>query len=351
MEKSAVNLSTLWNATKSVFHNGAWKTLANSMEHSIANGKDTAVRRGLKSTADLLGGHTQGYGVGGLASKGLAAYGMANMIPGLDLPGGDLAMGISAPVLGAAFAAPNIISSIRANSASGRKAIADDAQIGSQAAVNHFMTGLDADPSMAQEQGGYRRFMEGNGIDFSGADAYRHNRYTKPMSSWEKMQSLVGDSQKAIDNGTRLDIQNQFNKSAGVGSLVMSAGSKIGSGVGKAFKYGIPALATYGVYDAATREKPHDEQAAQQEGYNATQASIEKKMDGLGSWERFALKLDPTIAASKLDEAIPGSIKRWENSTGRQFQPGLISSTMNAWKTGGTPSFYEYDAGGNRHYI
>jgi hypothetical protein len=341
----------LWNTAKSVFRNGTWKTVSNSMENAIASGKDTALRRGVKSTADLLGGHTTGYGVGGLASKGLAAYGMANMIPGLDLPGGDLAMNVSMPILGAAFSAPHVISSMRANSAAGRKAIADDVNIGSQTAINHFMTGLDADPSMVQEQGGYRRFMEGNGIDFSGADSYRQNKYTNPLSKWERLQSFMGDSQKAIDNGSRRMVQDQFNKSAGIGSIASAVGSKLVGAGSKAFKYGVPAMATYGVYDAVTRDKPHDEQAAQQEGYNATQAAIEKKMDGMGNWERFALKMDPTLAASKLEETSPGSIERWENSTGKQFQPGLISSTVNAWKTGGTPSFYEYDAGGNRHYI
>jgi hypothetical protein len=61
-------------------------------------------------------------------------------------------------------------------------------------------------------------------------------------------------------------------------------------------------------------------------------------------------KMDPTLIAGQVDKALPGSIANWESQTGNKYQPGLISSTINAWKSGGKPSYYEYDAAGQRHY-
>jgi hypothetical protein len=342
LEKSALNAKTLWNGAKAVFHNGVWTQVGKVADKRIASGKGRALARGTKTTADFLSGQT-----GGLASKALMGYGFTSMIPGLDLPGNEFAMNVTTPILGAAFAAPSVISAMRAKSDSGKAAIKDDVTAGSQAAVGDFMSGLNANPGMVQNKGMYRKFMEDNGIRFDQADAYAKNSYKDPMGMFKSVQNLLSDSQKNIGHETRRQIQEQFNKQATLGSVA----GRIMGGVGKVFKYGTPPLAAYGVYDAVTRDKAHDEQSTQQEGYAATQAAIQKKMDGLSGMERFALKLDPTLAAQKLDAMLPGSIKRWEAQTGNKFQPGLIASTMNAWKSGGTPSFYETDAGGARHYI
>ncbi len=343
MEKSALNANTLWNGAKAVFHNGTWNTVSRAAEKGLNRGGFVGgLARGAKPVADFLGGET-----GGIASKALMGYGLTAMVPGLDLPGNELAMNISTPILGLGFSAPSIISGLRARSTAGKAAIKGDVTTGSQNAVNDFMSGLNANPGIVQNKGMYRKFMEDNGIKFDQADAYAKNSYKDPMSKFRKVQSLFSDSQQAIGHETRRKIQEQFNKQANLGSIA----GKIMSGAGTAFKYGTPALAGYGIYDAVTRDKAHDEQSTQQEGYAATQAAIQKKMDNLSGMERFALRLDPTLAAQKMDEIMPGSIKRWEGQTGQKFQPGLIASTMNAWKSGGTPSFYETDAGGNRHYV
>jgi hypothetical protein len=342
MEKSALNAKTLWNGAKAVFHNGVWQQVGKAADKRIASGAGGALARGTKTTADFLSGQT-----GGVASKALMGYGLTAMVPGLDLPGNELAMNVTAPILGAAFSAPSLITAARAKSDAGKAAIEGDVTAGSQAAVGDFMSGLNANPGIVQNKGMYRKFMEDNGIDFKGADAYAKNTYAGAMGGLRKMQNLFSDSQQVIGHETRRQIQEQFNKQAALGNVL----GKIGGGIGKTFKYGTPPLAAYGIYDAVSRGKAHDEQSTQQEGYAATQAAIQKKMDGLSDMERFALKIDPTLAAQKMDEVMPGSIKRWEGQTGQKFQPGLIASTMNAWKSGGTPSFYERDAGGGRHYV
>ena len=343
LEKSALNAKTLWNGAKAVFDNGTWHTMGRLADKGVHRADWIgSTARGAKPVTNFLSGQT-----GGVASKALMGYGLTAMVPGLDLPGNELAMNISTPILGAAFSAPNIISAMRAKSDNGKAAIKGDVTSGSQAAVSDFMSGLNANPGMVQNKGMYRKFMEGNGIRFDQADAYAKNSYKDPMGGFRKIQSLFSDSQQAIGHETRRQIQEQFNKQAAIGGAL----GKLGRGAMTAFKYGTPPLAAYGIYDAVSRDKAHDEQATQQEGYTATQAAIQKKMDGLSGTERFALKMDPTLAAQKMDDMMPGSIKRWEAQTGQKFQPGLIASTMNAWKKGGTPSFYEYDAGGARHYI
>ena len=343
LEKSALNAKTLWNGAKAVFHNGTWHTMGRLADKGVHRADWVgSTARGAKPVTNFLSGQT-----GGVASKALMGYGLTAMVPGLDLPGSELAMNISTPILGLGLSAPSIISAVRAKSDGGKAAIKGDVTSGSQAAVSDFMSGLNANPGMVQNKGMYRKFMEDNGIDFKGADAYANNSYKDPMGGFRKIQSLFSDSQQAIGHETRRQIQEQFNKQASIGSVL----GKIGGGLGKVFKYGTPPLAAYGIYDAVSRDKAHDEQATQQEGYAATQAAIQKKMDGLSGMERFALKIDPTLAAQKMDEVLPGSIKRWEAQTGNKFQPGLIASTMNAWKKGGTPSFYERDAAGGRHYV
>lgn len=346
MEKSALNARTLWNGAKSVFHNGTWHTLGKLADKGVHRADWVgATARGAKPVTNFLSGEVGGKL--GLASKGLMGYGLTAMVPGLDLPGNELAMNISTPILGAAFSAPSIISAARASSDKGKAAIKGDVTTGSRAAINDFMSGLNANPQIVQNKGMYRKFMEDNGIKFDQADAYAKNSYTDPMGKFKSIQNLFSDSQQNISHETRRQIQEQFNKQA----TISGALGKLGRGAMTAFKYGTPPLAAYGIYDATTRDKAHDEQLTQQEGYAATQAAIQKKMDGLSKMERFALKMDPTLAAQKMDELMPGSIKRWEAQTGNKFQPGLIASTMNAWKKGGTPSFYQYDAGGARHYI
>lgn len=340
LEKTALNARPLWEGVKGVFDHGLWQHLADS--HVAGGLGKGGVGNAVGRTAKFLTGKP---------GQALAAYGWAGMIPGVNLPGSDLAFNISQPILGTAFAAPNVISSMRAGSEKGKKAIKADAEAGSQAAIGDFLTGLNANPGMVQQPNGYRQFMEGSGIDFKGADAYRKNQNGGDMGTWNKLQSIFGDSNEIIGHQARQQIQQQFNKTASIGEAAMNIGGKLMSGVGHAFKWGTPPLAAYGIYDAATRDKPHDEQAIQQEGYAATQAAIQKKMESLSGMERFALKMDPTLAAQKLEEIMPGSLAKWESRTGQKYQPGWIASTMNAWKTGGTPSYYTYDAGGSRHYI
>jgi hypothetical protein len=342
LEKSALNAKTLWNGAKAVFHNGAWREVGKIADKRIASGKGGVISKGVKPVADFLSGQT-----GGLASAALAGYGLTAAVPGLDLPGNEFAMNVTTPILGLGMATPSILSAMRAKSDKGKAAIEGDVTAGSQAAVGDFMSGLNANPGMVQGKGNYRKFMEDNGIKFDQADAYAKNSYKDPMGMFKSVQNLLSDSQKNIGHETRRQIQNQLNKQAAIGGVL----GKVGGGIGKVFKYGTPSLTAYGIYNAASRDKAHDEQAIQQEGYAATQVAIQKKMDSMSKMERFALKLDPTLAAQKMDDLVPGSIKRWEAQTGNTFQPGLIASTMNAWKKGGTPSFYETDAGGARHYV
>jgi hypothetical protein len=276
MEKSALNAKTLWNGAKAVFNNGTWHTVGRVADKGL-NRADWigSAARGAKPVTNFLSGEAGGKL--GLASKGLMGYGLTAMVPGLDLPGNELAMNISTPILGAAFSAPSLISAVRAKSQSGKAAIKGDVTAGSQAAVNDFMSGLNANPGIVQNKGTYRKFMEDNGIKFDQADAYAKNSYRDDMNPFRKVQSLFSDSQQVIGHETRRQIQEQFNKQATVGKVL----GKIGGGIGKVFKYGVPPLAAYGVYDAVTRDKAHDEQSTQQEGYAATQAAIQKKMDNL----------------------------------------------------------------------
>jgi hypothetical protein len=43
-------------------------------------------------------------------------------------------------------------------------------------------------------------------------------------------------------------------------------------------------------------------------------------------------------------------LKAWEAQNGK-VQPGMIASTVEAFRTGGTPKYFSTDAGGNRNYV
>lgn len=64
-------------------------------------------------------------------------------------------------------------------------------------------------------------------------------------------------------------------------------------------------------------------------GNDAAEAMIAKQMQGMPSWQRELVALDPSLAMVVGDRAAPGLIKNYEQQSGQAFKPGLIGSLFN----------------------
>ena len=332
----------LWKGVKSLYNNGVWGTASKLAERGVAQkGAVGSLARGTKSVADHMNGPI---------GTGLGLYGMAGMtapLTGIDLPGSSLAMNVGMPGIGAAYTAGSLINTARLGSKKNQLAIRRDAEEGARSAGADFISGVDMDPGVTQGAGQYRKFMTDHGVDFKGADTYRDNAYARPMGKWKMLQSAFENPQDIVNHRVRSAIQDQLSKHAGIGSVL----GKVWNGAGHVMKPLMVGGAAVGLGDAILSDKPYDAEAVQAEGRSGAQAGIQKRLDAMTPMERFGARLDPSLAAQAAEKRIPGSIAAWEKQTGQKFQPGLIASTMEAWRTGGKPKFYSTDAAGNRRYI
>jgi hypothetical protein len=338
LTKQAVNGRALWEGVKRVASNGVWKSVGNAADKRIAATGGGLLSKGLSSTSRFMNGTP------GKVLSGYGLLGLAEPLLPFELPGSQLAMNVAMPGWGALFTAPSAITSARMAGKGNRERLKGDVMEGGRRATDDFLSAINANPGVLQQPGSYRKFMS-DYVDMSGADPYIRNDYAAPkLNKWRQLQSVFSDPQMLIDDITRTEAQKAMNSSA-----LRKKADIVGTGM-KALGWlsGIAGVGATG--HALLKDKPYDAEKAQAEGYNAAQAAIQKKLNGLNGLERFALRMDPTFAAYKLDQIVPGTIKRWEQQTGTKFSPGWLSRTNEAWRSGGKPSYYQYDADGNRHY-
>lgn len=325
---------------KNLVRNGVWKTVGNLAARGAASkGLGGAAARGLGSTAKFMGGG------GGTA---LGAYGLAGFmepLTGINLPGSSLAFNLATPGWGAAFTAAPAISSMRLNSEEQKKKIEADARQGAQNAAADFISTAAYDPRAAADASYYRKLLEQNGIDFKAADQYRNRTRVKDMSSWQRLGSVFENPDNLVLDKVRRNVQGYLDKEA---SVLKS----VGKAVNKALPWLMGTAAAGSIGNALLSDKPYDSDAVKQEGYAGAQEAIQKKLQGMNAIERLAVKFDPTLAVRGLEQKLPGTIKAWENRSGMQYRPGILSSIADYWESGGgEPSYYQVDASGNRHYL
>jgi hypothetical protein len=95
---------------------------------------------------------------------------------------------------------------------------------------------------------------------------------------------------------------------------------------------------------------PYDPAQAAAEAEAATQAAIQKRMNSLNAMERFALRMDPSLAVGFMEKELPGSVAKWEQQTGQRYNPGFLAA-LHDKATGPTKGkMYEFDAQGNKRF-
>lgn len=313
-----------------------WMGVGKLADKRLANGGGAGARA-VKGVANTMGG-----GLG----FGLGAYGMAGM--GLDLPGSQLAMNIGMPGWGLATTAPNVIRSGRMTSQKNQDALKNDVMEGARYGTDDFMTAVNQEPALLRDPDGFKNFMKQRTGGFAG-QSYLDSKPTARPKGWELLRGLTSDSQGLIDQMTRRQIQQaMMGKQAG---SKWNTAKAVGGGALALLGVGAAGSAAYDIGDSILGEKPYDADKAQQEGYAGAQAAIQKRLSGAKGWERLAMRLDPTLAVQGLERAMPGAVAHWQKSTGGKYTPGWLSSIHEAWRTGGKPSYYTTDAGGNSHYI
>lgn len=332
--------SLVRSGVKSLWNNGVWQTAAKAAERGVGRadliGK---LSRGVQPVANTMNGRV---------GKALGLYGMAGMaspLLGVDLPGSTLATNLSMPGVGLLHNAGSLLTVGRMGNKQNQQALRADVQRGSDMAVQDYLSGIQMAPSLANNADAYREFSNQIGRGMKGADTYTAGGY-KPMGAWHSLQKAFEDPQDLITNRTRAQVQGmlpQLMKGAGIGGAIaggightMTGLGLLGGGIGLAH--------------AALSKKPYDAEAAQNEGYSAAQAAIQNRLRNMTGFERFMTNLDPTLVSSAIKQKMPGATAAWESQNG-PVQPGMIASTVNAFRTGGTPSFYSTDANGSKHYV
>jgi len=343
LEKRAGAGRLIGQGIKSLWNSGAWKTLGKVTEKGIAHGGNVGkISQMAQPVAKAMSGR---------AGHVLGAYGLAGMAApafGVNLPGSHLAMNLGMPVLGAMNSASSAITAGRANTTAGRKAIQGDVETGASQAAQDFISGLHINPGVAGDADAYRNFSEQIGRGMTGADKYTSQGY-KPITGFSAVQNLFEDPDKLIKNRIRQDIQARMPE------LLKGAG--LGAAFGKVMKpfgHALTGLtvggATLGLGNAVLGKTPHNVEDAQNEGYSAAQAAIQNRLRNMSSFERMAVKMDPTLAVNGIAQKFPAAFKAWEAKHG-PLQRGMLASTVNAFQNPSAAKFYSTDAGGNKNFI
>lgn len=337
LQKAASIGGKLLSGLKKFNDISVWKGVGKLADKRLANGGGAGARA-VKGVAN-----TMGSGLG----FGLGAYGMTGMV--MDLPGSQLAMNIGMPGWGLAATAPNVIRSGRMASQKNQDALKNDVMEGARYGADDFMTAVNSDPALLRNPDGFKNFMKQHTGDFTGDSYGPKAQQVTDLGTWRMLQGILGDSQGLIDQTTRRQIQQaMMGKQAG---SKWDTAKAVGGGALALLGVGAAGAAAYDIGDSILGEKPYDADKAQQEGYAGAQAAIQKRLNEAKGWERLAMRLDPTLAVQGLERAMPGAVAHWQKSTGGKYTPGWLSSIHEAWRTGGKPSYYTTDAGGNSHYI
>ena len=314
----------LWKRVATKTRPGSFWGKASRLFHDPVTDKMTTLNKGL-----------MGYGLGGMAA-GFAGY---------DVPGSNLAMNASMPVLGALMTAPSLITAYRANRPGNRAKLQEDMLVGARGAGADMMSLGQMDSDYLTRPGLARQYLRKNDAATADlADQYSSKPY-KPLSKLKYIQSLFEDPDTLINDS----VDQRMH-----GLMLPQAMLKSGS-FGKVFSHVFPWLfPTIGagmLGHSILRDKPYDEQSARTRGYAGAQAKIQQGLDKMTGLERMALKMDPTLLADRIEKQLPGTIGTWEQQNGRRFQPGFLSGIARSWKKGGDTDYYQYDVNENRHYL
>lgn len=366
-------------AGRSLMSKGLWRTAARG-------GEKLAERGGALGHA----GSAISTGANALhkASPYLAGYGLAGMVAspfGYDLPGSSLAFNVGAPGWGALTVAPSAIRSARLAGGGYNDAIKQDAQRGAQQAGTDWITATQADGRNAYDPASYQKFLQDNAINTSGADRYLGGNPVQHQNWWHRLGNTFENPTGNVMPEVQQGIYDQMHKGASemekeamsmlknipkaYGALRAAGGGRLVSGYkalgkipGRTLTTGFLGLSALDGYDAATSEKPYDEQQVMQEGYDGGQAGIRQGLAGMTPFQRRMAQFDPSLAVQRMDGKLPGAIANWEQQNGQAYQPGMLGSlsqfgqsvggaVSGAWNGRGTPGFYSYDSAGNTNYL
>jgi hypothetical protein len=332
LEKQANIGKMVGSGVRSLWRKGAWGTLQRAATKGVARGG--TVGRLSKATLPVANV------MSGKVGTGLGLYGLTSLaFP--DLPGSTLALNLSMPILGGMAAAGNLTRARRAGSEGGQAAIKKDMEAGASRAVQDFISGLYVNPSVAGDVDAYRTFSKQIGRGMDAADTYTKGGY-RPMGNLSTLQNLFANPDELIKNRVRTQTQQLLPgimKQAGIGGKLMGGLKVLGIGG-----------ATLGLGNAIFGQKPYAENAIQNEGYAAAQAAIQNRLKNMSSFERAAVRLDPTLAIDAVDKKLPGVVKEWESKFGPR-QLGMLATIKDKFTNPASAKFYSTDVAGNRHYI
>lgn len=374
MEKQAMPLvRTAGGVVKSLLNKSVWRGAAKVGEKMITRGGTAGkIGKGIVGTSKVM--------------PYLGAYGLAGMVApalGVNLPGSELAFNIGAPAWSLLTAGPNAIRTARLASGKYDAEIEGDIREGASQAGRNFLTAMQHDKAVASDPKAYGDFMEANGLSQQGARDYMQQPKAGP-GLWDRMSNVFTDPTANVIPVVRQRVYDQLQKEAmvkamkdaygiaravtpGVRGLITSALPAAASAaahnaplvgkyvrhlpsagqLGTAMGLGFIGMGANDLYKSVT-DKPYDVERVQQEGLDAAQAGITKKLGNLSWLQRQALKIDPTLAFDGLEQNMPGVISSWEAENGQPLQRGWMGKIQQAWQH---PKSYSYDAGGNRHYV
>ena len=250
-------------------------------------------------------------------------------------------MNLAMPILGGMTTAGNLTRAGRAGSEAGQAAIKKDMEAGASRAVQDFISGLHINPNVANDVEAYRSFSSQIGRGMDAADTYANGGY-RPMSRTSSLQNLFANPDELIKNKVRMQTQQMLPtlmKQAGIGGKLMGGLNALAIGG-----------ATLGLGNAVFGKKPYDENAIQNEGYAAAQAAIQDRLKNMSTFERMALRWDPTLAVDAVGKKFPGAVKEWEGKFG-PLQRGMLASIKNNFTNPAATKFYSTDFAGNRNFI
>lgn len=330
--KQAGAASLIGKGVKHLWNHGVWSGVANLATREAA--KPGAVGAAARATA----------GAASFLAKPSVRSASLALIPAsvLGIPGAQTLSNILTPGVAAAFATPNAITSARLTFGNHTAAIKADAMRGSQTAVADFLTVAQQAPESFSRAGQYKELLGKFGLNTENIGRYTSGQHAGSPTTWQSISGALSNPKEVATNYVRDALQKQV-KQAGIGSLM-----RVG---GKLLPLALTAPAVYRIGKSLLETKPYDAIAVEQEGYDATQAEVSTKVDGMGAVERMALRLDPTLAFGKVEDLAPGAIKNWEQTSGQTYKPGWLESMRKNWASGGTPNFYTYDINNNRSYL
>lgn len=129
--------------------------------------------------------------------------------------------------------------------------------------------------------------------------------------------------------GPRLGHAGAVPAAAGAAEAAAPAAGKWWQGkgwgrAGTAVKMAPLALTAYDGYKAMS-DSPYDRERMMQEGYNGAMQGFGQQYSRTNGFQRFALGLDPSMLAGRINTAIPGSMAEWQRANGHPYDPGWLS--------------------------